>query len=349
MLKYVSQNRRTYYFLFAFCFGFVWYLFKLGGLPNPWMALLSTAIDICFSLAVLVITVELLLPRLFYERYYLFFGASFLIAVIVAGSCTILLQLKLAGYNLSDYQRMISRYKEHYYYWFWSDLVFGSYFLISFIALSGFAIRLSFDRILVAKKIATLEGEKGRAELEMLKSQINPHFLFNALNTIYYKIERSNAPARGMVEKFSSLLRYQLYECNEIEVPVEKELKFITDYIELQKERFGTIVQVNYDTAQNVKGFFIPPFLLMPLVENCFKHISQYPDKENHIGIQALLQSDFFFFGTTNTVSEAGDGNKTGIGLENVSKRLKLIYPGKHSLAIEKKDGIFLGIIKDQH
>jgi two-component system LytT family sensor kinase len=346
MFNNYYYNRRIYYLLFALAYGFVWYLFKLGGLPSPVLALFSTLIDLSFSLVALIITVELLLPRLFYKGYYWLFTFNFILVIAITGSLTILSQLKLVGYSINDYDKNISRYKEHYYYWFWSDLVLGSYFLISFIALGGLAIRLSFDRILSARHMETLEKERSVAELEMLKNQINPHFLFNALNTIYYKIDRINGPARLMVEQFSSLLRYQLYECNEAEVKIEKELKFITDYIELQKERVNKDLNITYDGLKTIKGFFIAPFILMPLVENCFKHGSLNPDKENSIDIHCKVENGWFHFETINNVGQLGQESKAGIGLVNVRKRLHLIYPEKHILNIDNNGEIFKLLLK---
>jgi LytS/YehU family sensor histidine kinase len=179
------------------------------------------------------------------------------------------------------------------------------------------------------------------AELETLKNQINPHFLFNALNTIYYKIDRVNAPARLMVEHFSSLLRYQLYESNEASVEIEKELKFISDYIELQKERLSQNVAINYNELTNAKGFFIAPFILMPLVENCFKHVSQNADEENLITVKSKLENGWFYFTTFNTRAQNADESSTGIGLANVRKRLDLIYPGKYTLAADGAGEVF--------
>ncbi len=175
----------------------------------------------------------------------------------------------------------------------------------------------------------------------MLKNQINPHFLFNALNTIYYKIDKANTPARLMVEQFSSLLRYQLYECNEAEVAIEQELKFIADYIELQRERLSQKVAIACDDLKNVKGFFIAPFILMPLVENCFKHVSQHRNKENTITVTCKEENGYFYFGTINTIDKNGAPNKPGIGLSNVAKRLDLIYPEKYSLLTEVEDEMF--------
>jgi len=338
MLKYINA-RQTYYILFAISFGFVWYLFKFGGFANALQALYSTVIDIFFSLAALVITVELLLPRLFYKKQHALFALCFFLVIIVTGSLTILLQLKVIGRSLGDYHQYVAPHK-HFFYWFWSDLIFGSCFLILFIALSGFAIRLSFDRILAAKQMETLENEKTLAELEMLKNQINPHFLFNALNTIYYKIDKVNPSARMMVEQFSSMLRYQLYECNGAEIEIEKELKFITNYIELQKERQGQLTLVECD-LKTAMGFFIAPFILMPLVENCFKHVSQNGNHKNLITINGKTEGDWFIFETANTIDANQQPTDTGIGLVNVKKRLDLIYPDKHFLSVETKDEVF--------
>jgi two-component system LytT family sensor kinase len=233
------------------------------------------------------------------------------------------------------------RYKEHYYYWFWSDLVFGSYFLISFISLGGFSIRLLFDRIVSGKQLETAEKEKLSSALEMRKHQINRHFLFNALNTIYYKIDRVNAPARLMVEQFSSLLRYQLYECNDPVVTIENEMKFITDYIEIQKERFDAKLTINYTDLDKVKDFSIAPFILMPLVENCFKHISQFADKENSIIIQCKKETGCFYFSTVNTVGSVRQNEPDGIGLVNVKSRLQLIYPAAFHLETANTGELF--------
>jgi LytS/YehU family sensor histidine kinase len=205
----------------------------------------------------------------------------------------------------------------------------------------GIAIRLAFDRLATARQMEQLEKDKSQATLEMLKNQISPHFLFNALNTIYYKIDRDNSPARSMVEMFSSLLRYQLYECNEAEVDIQKELRSLANYIELQKERANKPLSVVVDGGGFAADFHIAPFILMPIVENCFKHVSQSAGPDNFIKIAYGLKDDgWFSFETTNTIgSEAPHNN--GIGLPNIKKRLDLIYPGRYSLNAGAHDSIF--------
>ncbi len=136
MFKYHRSSRQFYYVSFAIAFGFVWYLFKLGGNPQPLKALFSTLIDIFFSVLALIITVEVLLPRLFYKQRYGLFALCFILVIAITGSLTIISQIKLEGHSIGNYyQKNTVRYREHFYYWFWSDLVLGSYFLITFISL----------------------------------------------------------------------------------------------------------------------------------------------------------------------------------------------------------------------
>jgi LytS/YehU family sensor histidine kinase len=149
-----------------------------------------------------------------------------------------------------------------------------------------------------------------------------------------------------MVERFSSLLRYQLYECNEAEVKIEKELKFIADYIELQKERVSKDLNITYDDLKNIKGFIIAPFILMPIVENCFKHVSLNQYKENSIDIHCKVENGWFHFETINNVGQLEQESKAGIGLVNVRKRLYLIYPEKHILNIDNTGEIFKLVLK---
>ncbi len=327
-------RKRTYYIAFAISFYFLWFLFKLGGVPDFKQAIPSTAIDVCISMAGLYISVELLLPRYIYKRLYLKFSLLFLLLVLLCGSIIIFSQLWLMGSSIFSYQKYIAKYQEHFFYWFWSDLVFGSYFLVTFISLGGCFIRLAFDRISSERKMEALEKEKLITELAMLKHQINPHFIFNALNTAYYKIEKSNTGARKILEQFSGLLRYQLYDCNEESVPIEKEIEFLANYIEVQRERTGSKVQVMVKGFNDVSGFELSPYLLVPLVENCFKHVSDDPLKNNYITIECGAANNWFWFHTQNSVSPKESKNQGGIGLSNITKRLELLYPGKHVLKI---------------
>ncbi|HXB07848.1 MAG TPA: sensor histidine kinase [Puia sp.] len=286
-----THPRFRYYLLFTACFTVFWFLFKFGGIINLRLALLSTALDTLLNLSILLATVEGLMPAYFYKGRYGRFAALLGLIILLGGSIDILGQLSLQHMSLFTYQTQLSKYKEHFFYWFWSDLVAGSYFMLIVVALGGLATRLAFDRI--------------RSELEALKSQTNPHFILNALNTIYYSIESGNQPARELTERFASLLRYQLYECDTPTVPIEKELQCINDYIGLQRQRTADTVTIDCTGLHHLSGFSIPPHLLIPLVENCFKHVSHFPDKLNFIELSATRENGAFTFRTRNSFDPA--------------------------------------------
>jgi two-component system LytT family sensor kinase len=301
-------------------------------------ALASTAIDVAVAIVALVITVNWLLPKLIYTNRYGAFVAAYVLVVFACGSAIILCQLKLHGGSLFDYRQRVARSPEHYFYWFWSDLVFGSYFLVFFISSAGAAIRFAIDRLKNVSLIERLEKEKLNAELDALKNQINPHFLFNALNTIYYKIDKSNPAARETLQLFSKMLRYQLYDCNQPFIPIENELQFLKSYIRLQKERMNDHYEVNYEGFDEIRGFMISPFLLMPVIENCFKHVDPemgegYPNRAT-IDIEVKADKKYFYLFTSNNQRSGDTQGAEGIGLKNIKKRLELIYPGRHQLDI---------------
>jgi two-component system, LytTR family, sensor kinase len=330
-----------YYLLFTVCFTGFWFLFKLGGTIDAGAALRSTAVDTTLNVAALILTVEWLLPNYFYPGRYPRFGLGLAAIILTGGAANILLQLALIHSNLWQYQAKLHRYKDHFLYWFWSDLVAGSFFMIAFISLTGFAIRLAFDRVLTAQRLAESEAARLRSELESLRNQVNPHFLFNALNTIYYRIDKSNAAARSLTQQFSALLRYQLYECNDATVKIENEMRCIENYVELQKHRAGDQLAVTARGFETLSGFTIPPHLLMPLVENCFKHVSHFPDRPNYIQLFCQRENDRFLFHTTNSFDPSRPPALPGIGLATTRKRLDLLCRDKYTLTTSTDAGRF--------
>jgi two-component system LytT family sensor kinase len=335
------SRRLRYYILFSTGFALCWFLFKLGWLHNMAWALRSSSIEILLNIAALVCTVEWLVPRFFYRSEYARFGLGMGLIVFLGGTANMLFQLDLMGSNPFQYQANIARYKEIFYYWFWSNLATGSYLMIFFVALGGFALRLAFDRILTARRLANMEAAQLRSELEILKNQINPHFIFNALNAIYYKIDRSNGAARTLTEQFSALLRYQLYECNDSVVAIEKEICFIENYLGLQSERWGDLIRVSCSGFGSMAGFTIPPHVLAPLVENCFKHVSRFKDRENFIALTCSLEAGRFQFRALNSYDPAKKSEWSGIGLVNTRKRLELLCGDRFTLSTAEDGNLF--------
>ena len=323
--------RLKYYILFTGSFTAFWFLFKLGGIPDLRLALLSTTLDICLILGVLIATVEQITPRYFYRGSYRRFIFVLAALILIAGSIDIVGQLALQHMSLFTYQAQLKKYREHFFYWFWSDLVAGSYFMLAVIALGGFAVRLAFDRL--------------QNQLEALKGQTNPHFVLNALNTIYYSIDASNHSAREQTERFASLLRYQLYECDHPAVPIEKEMQSISDYILLQQQRTNNTVCILQTGLDRLTGFSIPPYLLMPLVENCFKHVSRFPDKPNYIELSASRENGSFRFITRNSLDPTRANGNPGIGLALTRKRLSLVAKKRAILEASQGPGSYVTIL----
>lgn len=339
---YLDIPRTRAYVIFTAIFFIFWFLFKMGGMPNAGRALVSAAVDIGITVASMLISVEYLLPRFFYPARYLSFTLYFLLLIFAGGSAIILTQLFLHGSSLTDYPKNVARYNEHYFYWFWADLIFGSYFLVFFISATGAAIRLSIDRLKTMHQVSALEQEKTVAELEALKNQLNPHFLFNAMNTIYYKIDRSNTLAREMLGDFSEMLRYQLYECNRETVPIQKELQFLQSYVELQKARLSENYVVSYTvTGDAGTENSIAPFLFLPLIENCFKFVSNYSGRKNEISISIDFSQDTMLLETVNSFDPDAEKSAGGIGLANVKRRLELLYPGNYSFETGTSGNLF--------
>lgn len=340
-MKIDAFYSRRYYIIFSIIFSIFWLLFKVGGMGNIRLALLSTLIDVVAGIVSLVITVNWLLPKFLYRKRNRLFIVTFLLLIFLAGSGIILCQLKLFGSSLGAYQQNLTRYSKTFFYWFWADLIFGSYFLIFFVSSAGAAIRFALDRLKSESLIEKLEKEKLNIELDSLKNQINPHFLFNALNTIYYKIEKRNHEARETLQTFSKMLRYQLYDCNQPFIPIENELNFLKSYIEMQKERMNDHYEINYRGFDDTKGFIISPFLLMPIVENCFKHVAGDHSGTHSISIEAEGNDHFFYLFTSNDMRLKETNEREGIGIKNIKKRLDLIYPGKHELVIQSLENRF--------
>jgi two-component system, LytTR family, sensor kinase len=185
--------------------------------------------------------------------------------------------------------------------------------------------------------------EKAQHELSALKAQINPHFLFNNLNTIYSMASKNDEKTKDVILKLSDFLRFVLYDTSSDTILLEKEVEMIRTYVDLQQERIDPgITPVILDVEGDFGNTRIAPFLLLPFVENCFKHgIGKDPGK---IQIDIRLKGKRLLFKTENRVAlreKTGNEENGGIGIRNVEKRLNLLYPGRHSLQLEENAGVF--------
>lgn len=207
------------------------------------------------------------------------------------------------------------------------------------------SIKLTKNWIQTERRHRELEKEKLETELKFLKNQFNPHFLFNTINSIFFLIHRNPDMASDALAKFSELLRYQLYECNDIQIPLTKEIDYMKNFIELEKLRQNDNVKIDFQVNAYDSGHLgIAPFVLMIFVENAFKHVSKNSGKTNWITITLDLknaQLDFSIFNSTSPKLTDDLIHYGGIGLQNVKRRLDLIYPGQYELEIQSTDSAF--------
>lgn len=179
-----------------------------------------------------------------------------------------------------------------------------------------------------------------QTELKYLRSQINPHFLFNGLNTVYGYIHPDNSQARDMMVQFSDLLRYNLYEADVDFISLQKEIKYLRNYVDLQKARSNDNVKVSLTIEVENSDAKIAPLIFMSFVENAFKHASRGDNIENRIVIDVNEKNHRIDFNCTNTF-EDGDNGTGGIGLTNAVRRLDLLYKDKYKLDIDKSNGSY--------
>ncbi|NPA44351.1 MAG: histidine kinase, partial [Chlorobi bacterium] len=193
-----------------------------------------------------------------------------------------------------------------------------------------------------------IKNEKLNSELSFLKSQVNPHFLFNTLNNIYSLANRKSEYTADAIMKLSHLMRYMLYDAKKNKVDLQNEINYLADYIELQKLRMPDKSKVIFNIEGNSENMQIEPMLLIPFVENAFKHGDIFSDNAKIDILLKIKNNELYFMVENNidmkAVTEKDDVN--GIGLDNLRKRLELLYPEKHKFIIKIEDDLFISSLK---
>lgn len=231
---------------------------------------------------------------------------------------------------------------------FLADIVLPGYFFIAYYSWQEIGLFMLAYLLLTTLIFFTWQGIELRelhiqrvsnqktSQLEQLRKSINPHFLFNSLNNIYGSMNSADSSARNYIKKLSDTLRYMLYESAEPLIPLVNEIKYLEDYIALEKIRFENSDQIRFEQEGRFDGYLIPPLLLLPQVENCFKHC----DAENpEITLLVRQENGILTLETKNRL--VTDTKKEGgLGLQNLEKRLQLLYDDKYSF-IRNEDNPF--------
>ncbi|MEP6466334.1 MAG: histidine kinase [Parafilimonas sp.] len=278
-----------------------------------------------FGIIQCYIVVYWLVPQFLLKKKYLLFIIGFLITV-----ATEIYLVDIVTYNSFDFLPV------------WMGIV-------SYVSRAGPILYLTFFIIKMLKTWYIKQWEKDtllkanlNAELQLLRAQVHPHFLFNTLNNIYAFILSNSPQAQELVQKLEKLLHYMINECEEPLVSLPKEIAMLNDYLELEKVRYGNRLDLQTEIQNGVENKMITPLLLIPFVENSFKHGTSKMLKEPWIKLFIQTDENVLHFSLTNSKpAEENINIKKGIGLANVKKRLELLYPQNHLLIIESTTHTF--------
>ncbi|WP_341227800.1 histidine kinase [uncultured Arcticibacterium sp.] len=292
---------------------------------------------VVFQVIGVYVNLYYLIPNFLYKRVY----SSYILALfLLVFSCTAFITCgyyMVAHFSNQSFYEIFKKQPDE----FWS--IFFTNALPSTLASMTLAmsIKLGKNWLSAEKKQLTLQKENLETELKYLKSQINPHFLFNTINSIFALIHKNPDLASESLANFSGMLRYQLYECNEEETELAKELDFLENFIDLESLRLDeTHTELKFEIQRDsLSGRKIAPFILIPFVENAFKHVSKGRAQNNYIRMQVLANERELDLSIRNSVAEGsktikGEEECSGIGLKNVKRRLDLIYPERHYLEV---------------
>lgn len=289
-------------------------------------------INIAFYIILVYFNIYYLIPKYLSQKDYIVYGVFLLLsAIIITPIKTLFFYLSYPNNPaLQDYfvshQRMI----------FLSNL-----FIVSSSTL--FQMVLDWQKHQIEKK--ELLHQTAQSELNFLKTQINPHFLFNTLNNLYALTLKKSDKAPEIVLKLSEMMRYMLYDCNERRVYLSKEVNYIQNYLELEKLRQKQSFNVNFSYKGLLKDQKIAPLMFIPFIENSFKHGLNQHLNEGFLDIKMDIREKEIFFTVENSKSKKapyqGIKKAGGIGLANVKRRLNLVYPNAHDLIIEDKPNTY--------
>lgn len=279
-------------------------------------------------LLIVYLNLKVLFPLFLEKGKYFLYGILVIASVFLGSAFYIVLFDNWIDYIFTEYYFIA-------YYSFWD---ISLYFVIYIFTTSLFRLARGWFRL------QEIEKEKTLAELKALKSQINPHFLFNSLNGIYSLARKNSMLVPDKIIRLSDLMRHIIYESDVDFIPLAKEIEMVKNYIELQNLRTNEKDKITLDILGDVNGKRIAPLLFLPFVENSFKHGLKGGAINVFVRIKIEISSRMMNFEIENSKGETVeivDDKYKGIGIENVKKRLELIYPGTHNLKISDNENTF--------
>jgi len=338
-----------YHIPFWFAYHIIWWIVNIGSVAAVANSILFSAYSIKFLFYVIFqalavyFNLYFLIPRFLEKGKYVQYIFLLLSTIVLTAAFIASGYYVSAGLSEKSFEDLYGRDPRNYMYFFQINTLPSTVASMTL----AMSVKLAKNWIQGRRREQVLEKEKLETELKFLRSQFNPHFLFNSINSIFVLIHKNPDMASDSLAKFSELLRYQLYECNENQIPLDKELTYLENYIELEKLRQEHNIELDLQIEERYAGnMTIAPFILMPFIENAFKHVSKQKDTPNWIKMNLRFNQHQVTLNISNSISAVHNSSKefinySGIGLKNLQRRLDLIYPRDHDLVIEKDDEQF--------
>jgi two-component system, LytTR family, sensor histidine kinase AlgZ len=286
----------------------------------------SIGVQFILTLIICYFNYFVLLPRFLQRKKWIPYFIEFIVPFCIIVAARVLFQRLIVDGNT---------HQERYFY--------SSLFIIQTIVITLFiVVFIGFLRFVsewfefeAAKK--EVENEKLTAELNFLKAQINPHFLFNTLNNLYYLAYSKSENTTEVIAKLSHVMRYMIYDSNHGRVPLSKEVEYMQNYISLEKLRLNNQIQIDFNVHGHIEQAMVAPLILITFLENAFKHGVTNTSHNSWVKVDISVDGHSLVYRVENSkvTKQHNEGEKSGIGLRNVARRLELVYPKRHELIVK--------------
>jgi len=300
-------------------------------------AFFQAGVQVAFHMVVAYMNYFFFLPR-FLERKKL---GRYLLEFFVPFVVIMFLRVHLQRYLIDGYT-----YQERYFYStaYVVQTVAGSLFIVIFVSM----LRFAKDWFEFEARKKEIENEKLTAELNFLKEQINPHFLFNTLNNLYYLAFTQSPNTTEVIAKLSQMMRYMIYDSNYPLVPLSKEIEYMQNYISLERLRLNDSIPIQFEIQGNAENVLIAPLIFITFLENAFKHGVSNNNPKAWVNVSIRMEGDECIYKVENSkILSAPNGTeeRSGIGLQNVKRRLELSYPGKYQLQVDDQPDRYIVLL----
>lgn len=336
LYNFVTQKGVYHTFFWICCLVL---LVLLGrGKNGLWDTFINETLNLTFYAAIVYINLYYLIPY-FLKKKKIF---TYLILLIAVAIFITPIKLFIFHFRFTNHEELQQGLLAQQHYFYLANI---------FVAFGSMLMSIIMDWMRHQRERTVLENQNIQSELRFLKSQINPHFLFNTLNSIYALTLKKSDDAPEIVVKLSEMLRYMLYECNEKLVPLEKEVNYVKNYLALEQLRHGGKIEIDFDLEGELNGQMIAPLLFVPFLENSFKHGASRTIKDGYVKVvMRIMDKSQIQFDVENnkpdTFPTANHELKSGgIGLTNLDRRLNILYPDHHKLTIKDSPRVYRVIL----